>query len=137
MGLFGIPFDEIEQQIPHKQQTPAQAPDDQPFINGPFSGTTINSIASCMSISKKPRFAIYRAAMQEFVGDHTLLIIIPPLASTNTYDDIAEQSKQQPEMYKDHLSDEAVELVQYGQGVLEGYDLDVDRQIPTPDVVKD
>ena len=67
------------------------------------------------------------------------LITLPPLVTgVNFWDTDAEPQRLQAVPFgADDVSDSSVELVQYGPGVLEGWDTDAQQQKPQPDVVKD
>lgn len=67
------------------------------------------------------------------------LISLPPLVTgVNFWDTDAEpQMLQAVPFGQDDLADTGIELIQYGPGVLEGWDTDAQQQKAQPDVVKD
>jgi hypothetical protein len=89
--------------------------------------------ASVTNMSRRQRYWIPKAAMMEALDIQRLNTGI----FDYTWDDISEQSFQQADWIKDHLSDEEVELIQYSKGVVEGHDHDADNQLLWLDYYKD
>lgn len=78
-------------------------------------------------------------AKDHLADDGVELITLPPLVTgVNFWDTDAEPQRLQAVPFgQDDVADAGIELIQYGPGVLEGWDTDAQQQKAQPDVVKD